>query len=283
LPSSIDWNEDGSLLLTTCKDKFVRLFDPRQKAAALKFPGLSGAKGARGVWFPAGKFGAVGSTQGNSRGYNIYDIKKNDAALATADLDTAAGLLLPFYDPDTAMLMLAGKGDASIRYFEFVNEDPFLHFLADFRDNESQKGACFLPKVACDTKVCEVGVCLRVMKDLIQPVSFQVPRKSELFQADLFPDTYAGRPVMTADEWVSGQNKPPLKRGMKPGSVLPESKIAVAFAGAAAPAAGAGAAAGAGNKSAAELAKELDGALARIKELEAENAALRQAAGKAAQ
>ena len=34
-------------------------------------------------------------------------------------------------------------------------------------------------------------------KDMVIPIAMQVPRKSELFQDDIFPDTYAGVPTST--------------------------------------------------------------------------------------
>ena len=37
-----------------------------------------------------------------------------------------------------------------------------------------------------------------------------VPRKSELFQDDLYPDTAGDTPALTADEWMAGQNADPI-------------------------------------------------------------------------
>ncbi len=37
-----------------------------------------------------------------------------------------------------------------------------------------------------------------------------VPRKSELFQEDLYPDTLADVPAITADDWWSGTNAEPI-------------------------------------------------------------------------
>jgi len=180
------------------------------------------------------------------------------------------------------MLYLGGKGDAAIRYWEITNEEPFVHALSEFRDIESTKGGCFLPKALCDTTKCEVAICYRVMKDWISPVSFQVPRKSEMFQGDIFPDTYAGRPSSTADEYAAGTNKAPLKRSMKPGAAQDAKAAATNFmkADAKAQPAAAPAAQNAPAPSAdtAQLQKDLDIAHARIKELEAENAKLKAAA-----
>ncbi len=37
-----------------------------------------------------------------------------------------------------------------------------------------------------------------------------VPRKSELFQDDLYPDTPGEIPAITAEEWFEGKTAPPI-------------------------------------------------------------------------
>lgn len=36
-----------------------------------------------------------------------------------------------------------------------------------------------------------------------EPISFTVPRKSELYQDDLYPDTFSGEASLTSDEWFT--------------------------------------------------------------------------------
>jgi len=270
------WNEDGSLMVTTCKDKFVRIFDPRAKGTAIKGQGFDGPKGSRAEWLGSlGKIVNIGFNKASTRQYAVYDPKKFDTPLITTDIDTGAGMLIPYYDADNSVLYMAGKGDAAIRYWEVVAEEPYVHYLADFRDNESTKGACFLPKSMCDTKTCEVAICYRVMRDWISPVSFQVPRKSDLFQADIYPDTYAGTPALSADEWVAGSNKPAPKKPMKPnadggaaaggGGGAAAAKAPASFQAAAKPS----------GRDAKTVEKELEAARAKVAALEAELAKLR--------
>ena len=42
-----------------------------------------------------------------------------------------------------------------------------------------------------------------------------VPRKSELFQDDLYPDTAAQEAAMTADEWLDGRNARPVLMSLR--------------------------------------------------------------------
>jgi len=50
------------------------------------------------------------------------------------------------------------------------------------------------------------------------PISFIVPRKAgaEVFQEDIYPNAYAGRPSLQADEWLKGENKAPITVSMNP-------------------------------------------------------------------
>lgn len=54
-----------------------------------------------------------------------------------------------------------------------------------------------------------------------------VPRKSELFQEDLYPDTLGDTAGCTADEWVEGRDAEPVLISLKDGYRPPESKAAI--------------------------------------------------------
>lgn len=42
-----------------------------------------------------------------------------------------------------------------------------------------------------------------------------VPRKSELFQEDLYPDTLSDEASLTADEWMAGEDAEPCTMSLK--------------------------------------------------------------------
>ncbi|KAK7242098.1 coronin, actin binding protein [Aureococcus anophagefferens] len=52
------------------------------------------------------------------------------------DLDQAAGVIVPYYDCDTKVLYLCGKGDGNIRYYEMSKDKPFARrFRRAFQDD----------------------------------------------------------------------------------------------------------------------------------------------------
>ena len=100
-------------------------------------------------------------------------------------------LFRPFFnafshDPDTELIYAAGKGDGSIRYFEITDEAPFIHYISTYSSQQSQRGLGWMPKRGVDTTKCEIVRFYKLHPNKIEPVSFTVPRKSELFQADIY-------------------------------------------------------------------------------------------------
>ena len=61
-------------------------------------------------------------------------------------LDQASGVIIPYYDVDTRVLYLAGKGDGNIRYYENIAEKPWAFALSEYRSTQAAKGTCFVPK-----------------------------------------------------------------------------------------------------------------------------------------
>ena len=50
----------------------------------------------------------------------------------------------------------------------------------------------------------------------IHPLSFCVPRKSDAFQDDIFPDAPAPTPAHSGDAWLGGSSKPPVTMSLDP-------------------------------------------------------------------
>lgn len=252
----IRWNRDGTQLATTCKDKKIRVFDPRadEKEAQTISPFAGSKKAAVEFLTAHNLIGCVGFTKGSMRQIKLFDIRNMAKAAHSEDLDQSAGVMIPWYDHDTSMFYIAGKGDSTIKYFEIVGGSPYMHFLSAFADNKSHKGLCFLPKTACDTTKCEVASCLRVMNDSVVPISFVVPRKNaDTFQTDLYPDAYAGIPAQDATQWNAGEAAEVILTSMRPGEVRDQEGGAELVAKA----------------TYAELEAQLAVATARIAELEA--------------
>lgn len=225
---SADWNYTGNLIVTSCKDKKIRVIDPRSNSVAGEGEGHQGVKGSRAIWLGnKEKIFSCGFTKTSEREMCLWDPKDMSKPLLRQQVDSASGLLMPFYDSDTSVLFIAGKGDGNIRYYEVVDEAPYIHYLTEFKSNTPQRGMCMIPKRSVNVSDCEIVRLLKVSVKSVEPISFQVPRKSDIFQDDIFPDCFAGEPALTSAEWQSGKDAQPKTRSMAPGFVQkPKSEVA---------------------------------------------------------
>uniref|UniRef100_A0A3Q2PC43 Coronin n=1 Tax=Fundulus heteroclitus TaxID=8078 RepID=A0A3Q2PC43_FUNHE len=223
------WSPDGTLLATVCKDGKVRIYDPRKSTAPVQEgPGPEGHRGARLVWVCDGKHLLVSGFDNRSeRGLYLFSADSlSSGPIASASLNVSPSTLIPFYDPDTSVVILTGKGDTRVYIYEVIPEDPYFIECSSFNSPEPHKGLAFLPKTECNVRDVEIAVGLMLTKTTIEPVAFRVPRvKKEFFQDDVYPDTAVWwEPALTASAWLSGSNGQHKKISLKPKDMTPVSE-----------------------------------------------------------
>ena len=109
--------------------------------------------------------------------------------------------MTPYHDPDTHMVYVAGKGDGNVRYYEVLDEAPWASYLNQFISGTPQKGFGIMPKRGIDATACELFRMykLHATKDVVEPIAMIVPRKSNMFQDDLYPETAAPESAVTGE------------------------------------------------------------------------------------
>ncbi|XP_051551802.1 uncharacterized protein LOC127439628 isoform X2 [Myxocyprinus asiaticus] len=214
------WNRNGSLICTACKDKKVRVIDPRkEEIIGEKDKAHEGARPMRAIFLSDGKVFTTGFSRMSERQLALWDPENMEEAISVHEMDTSNGVLLPFYDPDTNVVYLCGKGDSSIRYFEITDEAPFVHYLNTFITKEPQRGMGYMPKRGLDVNKCEIARFYKLHERKCEPIIMTVPRKSDLFQDDLYPDTAGPEAPLEAEEWIEGKNGDPILISLKHGYI----------------------------------------------------------------
>uniref|UniRef100_A0AAX7TK47 Coronin n=1 Tax=Astatotilapia calliptera TaxID=8154 RepID=A0AAX7TK47_ASTCA len=222
---SVSWSRNGSLLCTACKDKKVRVIDPRKKKiVAEKDKAHEGARPMRAIFLADGNIFTTGFSRMSERQLALWKTDSMDEPICVQEMDTSNGVLLPFYDPDTNIVYLCGKGDSSIRYFEITDEAPFVHYLNTFSTKEPQRGMGYMPKRGLDVNKCEIARFYKLHERKCEPIIMTVPRKSDLFQDDLYPDTAGPDPSLEAEEWFAGKNGGPILISLKDGYVSTKNR-----------------------------------------------------------
>jgi coronin-1B/1C/6 len=219
---SMAWSFLGDVLAVTGKDKKLRLLDFRKPAAVVAETGChTGVRSSRCVWLGDSPYlVTAGHSSMQERELLLWDSRSMDAHAQRIRLDSSTSAPLLFFDNDTSMLIVGGKGDASIRFFEFGSDASQLHPLINIPTGEVAKGLTLMPKQACDLMGCEVVRMLKVCESSINPISIVVPRKERLkFQEDLYPPTFAEcGPSMNVPAWLSGENCPAQRSTLVPSS-----------------------------------------------------------------
>nr|XP_060642705.1 coronin-7-like isoform X3 [Anolis sagrei ordinatus] len=226
---SLAWSPDGRRLATVSKDGRVRVYEPRVDPEPLQEgPGPEGGRGARITWVCGGNFLLVSGFDSRSeRQLSLYGAESVSAGpLTVLSLDVAPSTLIPFYDPDTSLVFLTGKGDTRVFVYEVVPEAPFFLECNSFISNEPHKGLQFLPKTECDVREAEVARALRLRQGALEPLAFRVPRvKKDFFQDDLFPPTAVSwEPALSAGDWLRGQDGQHRRISLQPKGMVPVSE-----------------------------------------------------------
>jgi coronin-1B/1C/6 len=108
---SIAFDPSGTMLATTCRDRKLRLFDPRAGGEAVRITdGHGGVKGARVVWMgELGRIATTGFSKMSDRQVSIWELG-GLGNLKTISMDQSAGVVMPFWT-DNNILYLGERFD----------------------------------------------------------------------------------------------------------------------------------------------------------------------------
>ncbi|OBT79737.1 hypothetical protein VF21_01492 [Pseudogymnoascus sp. 05NY08] len=209
---SLSWSADGTMMVTTSRDKKLRIWDVRQERPAHEVAGHSGAKNSRAVWMGEhNRIATTGFSKMSDRQMALWDVGAPQEPIGGFTiLDSISGVCMPFWDDGTQCLYLAGKGDGNIRYFEYENDK--FEFLSEYKSGDPQRGLAFMPRRGINLHENEVMRAYKTVADsYIEPISFVVPRRAEVFQSDIYPPAVGSKPGVSSSEWLSGKSALPPK------------------------------------------------------------------------
>lgn len=221
---SMAWSSDGSRLATVAKDLELHVWSPQTSTEALEHRvegAIESARGARVVFACEDSMIIVaGLTKSSVRQLLLY-CSSSSALLYRHQLENAVQPAVPYYDFDSSVLFLTGKGDQSIHMFEVCREAPFLLELTRFQGQPGHQSIAFHNKSVCKVMEVEFARAWRLTEKTLEMLRFRVPRvKKDVFQSDLFPDALVTwEPRMTADEWLAGAKTAPQFRSLRPEGV----------------------------------------------------------------
>ncbi|XP_036134423.1 coronin-7 [Molossus molossus] len=212
------WSRDGALVSTTCKDKHLRIFDPRAKPeASQSTQAHENSRDGRLAWTSTREhLVSTGFNQMREHEVKLWDTRHFSSALTSLTLDTSPGSLMPLLDPDSGLLVLAGKGESQLYCYEVVPQQMALSPVTQCLLESVLRGAALVPRRALAVMGCEVLRVLQLSDTAIMPISYHVPRKAVEFHEDLFPDTAGCMPSSEPHAWWAGSNQQVQRVSLNP-------------------------------------------------------------------
>jgi coronin-1B/1C/6 len=105
---SISFNREGNSLVTTCRDKKIRVWDPRINKAVQEAPGHAGAKNSRAVFINDGRIATTGFGKMSDRQLGLWDVKSlNEPIGGFTTLDQSAGVIMVLKFESSFILIVA--------------------------------------------------------------------------------------------------------------------------------------------------------------------------------
>ncbi|KAL1438135.1 hypothetical protein MTO96_048226 [Rhipicephalus appendiculatus] len=210
LVQSLSWRGDGNQLVSSGRDKKLRVWDPRTPSDSLQALGHANNRDSRVLWLGHTDYIlSTGLGSAREREVCLRDVRRFDIPCTSWSGDSAMGVYIPLYDPDTNMLFLAAKGDTTVNFWEVTFKEPFLSEASKYMGEVQTKGVGLVPKRALNVMEGEVNRVLILGQDCIVPIPYQTYRD---FHADVFPDTQAPSPATTVPDWLAKNPCEPIPR-----------------------------------------------------------------------
>ncbi|KAI8908919.1 hypothetical protein EDD86DRAFT_206423 [Gorgonomyces haynaldii] len=145
----------------------------------------------------------VGFSKGSQRELLLFSPTLEQ--LSQLSLDNAPSVLIPYYDPDTNLLVLSGKGESQMHFYEL--DQQFVHLNRHQFPQYPTQAVSFLPKKYCDVNKIEILRGFRLCPNHVETLSVVVPRlKTEFFQDDIYnPTLDTEKPSLEIDQFLKGE------------------------------------------------------------------------------
>lgn len=119
---------------------------------------------------------SVGFGKGAQREYAVWDPKNlSQPLLPFQSIDNSAGVIAPFYDEDSDLVFLAGKGDGNVRFYEVIPEEEpkkMVVYCSQYSSNDSGAAYGAAPKRACDVNANEIMRIYKVLRLIFARIAY---------------------------------------------------------------------------------------------------------------
>jgi len=95
---SLSWSADGAMMVTTSRDKKLRVWDVRTEKPVHEYAGHEGAKNSRAVWMGEhNRIATTGFSRMSDRQIGLWEPGRKDPIGGFISLDAISGVCMPFW------------------------------------------------------------------------------------------------------------------------------------------------------------------------------------------
>lgn len=95
---SLSWSANGAMMVTTSRDKKLRVWDVRQEKPVHEHAGHEGAKNSRAVWLGEhNRIATTGFSRMSERQIGLWEPGRKDPIGGFTSLDSISGVCMPFW------------------------------------------------------------------------------------------------------------------------------------------------------------------------------------------
>ena len=217
VPTWLDWNSNGSLIGVTHKKKAIKVFDPRTNKSIFETQITESPRSSKFTWVGENTLVTIGFSKSNSKELKLWDIRKvnpqnkAEGPVQKLVIDNLTTITTPFYDHESKILYTSGKGELSVHTFDF--NDSIIYPGLDFKAKSPALSINMFERKIVDYNKNEIDRFIHYNNNKeISFLSFYVARKNSGYEPALYPPLPSGEPALTYDQWISGENKDPVKK-----------------------------------------------------------------------
>lgn len=204
------WSIDGKRVYAALADGTAKLYDPRQPDMAI----LSSTPAPFGMPKPmrlatTSRY-LLTSTLNTSRQreLRVYAAGDLSRALQVITLDTASHPLTLTVDYDRNLVFLGSKGDVTLRWIEFDNNQKFPQGAFPLPPRTIFGNSSLLHPIGLDVMQAEINrLYVLSSSGEVVPIRIEIPQRQLIdYHPHLYPDTAAGVPALEPQKWLEGHD-----------------------------------------------------------------------------
>lgn len=236
-----DWDLDGRTLVTSCRDSFARVLDPRSATVTAEWsPFPKTSRSPRAIALGCSSYVlTTGFGASRNRKYKVWDLRHRSKPVVNVEVDKSSSLLVPHYDADTGLVFFASRGERNVRV---VDVGAAWRTGGETAASEGGLGSALpcatletgaepvlclrlTPRRIIDVRNVEVNRLVQLSLSRVSVLPVTVPRAHKLkgyFQDDLYTAAaLTGEPAIGIDEWQAGNDSATgaVRKSLRPESM----------------------------------------------------------------